>query len=157
MKTTTHFQYNRKQYLIKNLSTTSFQLCNVAGYAVVSVTYNILRFPFKVFYAIFCLFIVKMEESEVEKPICQVLYRQSSLETRLSPVHLSEESSESSDDELKDLASAPRIVDVKMKTPAPNFNQESEKVLQDVKTEEKREEDDGRDDKATAVYLMKSK
>ncbi|XP_068900617.1 beta-parvin [Tenebrio molitor] len=96
-----------------------------------------------------------MEESEVEKPICQVLYRQSSLETRLSPVHLSEESSESSDDELKDLASAPRIVDVKMKTPTPNFNQESKKVLQDVKTEEKREEDDGRDDKATAVYLMK--
>jgi hypothetical protein len=29
--------------------------------------------------------------------------------------------------------------------------------LQDVKTEEKREEDDGRDDKATSVYLMKSK
>jgi hypothetical protein len=37
-------------------------LCNVAGYAVVSVTYSILRFPFKVFYAIFVFLLLKWKK-----------------------------------------------------------------------------------------------
>ncbi|KAJ8970614.1 hypothetical protein NQ314_001149 [Rhamnusium bicolor] len=42
-----------------------------------------------------------MSDDIIEKPECRVLYRQSSLETRLSPVHLSEESNSESDDDEK--------------------------------------------------------
>lgn len=83
-----------------------------------------------------------MEDNIIEKPITQVLYRQSSLETRLSPVHLSEESSDSND-EVENISSKPKIVDVKFKTPFPQ------------RTEEEEEEES--QDKVTPVYLLKGK
>ncbi|XP_015833424.2 beta-parvin isoform X2 [Tribolium castaneum] len=76
-------------------------------------------------------------EEFIEKPPCQILYRQSSLETRLSPVHLSEESSESSDEEVENVNTTPKIVNVKIKTPVEKCNENEEEKL-------------------TAVYLMKS-
>lgn len=51
----------------------------------------------------------------IEKPSCTVLYRQSSLETRLSPIDLSEE--QDSDEEHQCEIINPKIVDVKYKTP----------------------------------------
>ena len=85
-------------------------------------------------------------EDKLERPECQILFRQSSLETRLYPVAPSEESSESSDEEVKTLTSPPKIVDFKMKTPP--------KDTQEQFTPEEKED---KNDKATAVYLMKSK
>lgn len=108
-------------------------------------------------------------EDFIEKPSCQILYRQSSLETRLSPVHLSEESSESSDDEVKNINSVPRIVNVQMKTPqgTKKKNNEEQEVTkesfdnkeQEVKKEDNEEQEVKKEDndKLTAVYLMKSK
>ncbi|KAJ8956973.1 hypothetical protein NQ318_012137 [Aromia moschata] len=52
----------------------------------------------------------------VEKPVSAVLYRQSSLETRLSPVHLSDESDLESSDEEKNTDTNPKIVDYTVKS-----------------------------------------
>lgn len=46
----------------------------------------------------------------VEKPLCNVLYRQSSLETRLSPIHLTDEESSDEEENVE-----PKIVDCKIK------------------------------------------
>lgn len=51
-----------------------------------------------------------MDEDLIEKPICKILYRQSSLETRLSPVNLAEEND--SEDENNCENRNPKIVQV---------------------------------------------
>lgn len=48
-----------------------------------------------------------MDDDIVEKPVQRLLFRQSSLETRLSPVHLSEDSGSDTEE-----VSKPKIVDV---------------------------------------------
>lgn len=53
-------------------------------------------------------------EEQMEKAITQVLYRQSSLETRLSPIADSDISSSSEDDTV----AAPRIIGAKLKANA---------------------------------------
>ncbi|GLV32115.1 parvin [Carabus blaptoides fortunei] len=52
-----------------------------------------------------------MDDDIVEKPVQRLLFRQSSLETRLSPVHLSEDSGSDTED-----VSKPKIVDVVRKS-----------------------------------------
>lgn len=59
-----------------------------------------------------------MSDDFIEKPSCKILYRQSSLETRLSPIHLSEKSSSESEDEgEKNEKVTPKIVEYKSKLP----------------------------------------
>lgn len=56
-----------------------------------------------------------MAEDIVEKPVCKILFRQSSLETRLEPADLSDEnSSDDNDDDEKEL---PKIVNYQFKSP----------------------------------------
>lgn len=62
-----------------------------------------------------------MDEDIVEKPVCNILYRQSSLETRLTPAQLSEE--DSSDDNEDEVSKVPKIIDYKLKTPEPNTDE----------------------------------
>lgn len=57
-----------------------------------------------------------MDGEFLEKPIQKCLYRQSSTETRLSPVHLSEESDDSCDEEIEKICRTPKIVDFVLKT-----------------------------------------
>ncbi|KAK4873373.1 hypothetical protein RN001_015402 [Aquatica leii] len=55
-------------------------------------------------------------EEEIERPIEKVLFRQSSTEQRLSPVHLSEEDSDDAcDEEIAKICRTPKIIDVKLK------------------------------------------
>lgn len=62
-----------------------------------------------------------MEDDIIEKPTERCLYRQSSLETRLSPIHLSEESDSdnSCDEEIEKICRTPKIIDSILK---PNFD-----------------------------------
>lgn len=57
-----------------------------------------------------------MDEDIVERPVCNILYRQSSIETRLSPTHLSDE--DSSDDSVDEVSTAPKVVDYQLKSDA---------------------------------------
>ncbi|KAJ8924807.1 hypothetical protein NQ315_000961 [Exocentrus adspersus] len=77
-----------------------------------------------------------MSDDIIEMPSCRILYRQSSLETRLSPVHLSDASSsdsEQSEGELKERQTVPIIVECKIKEdrerPDLKFKEELSDVL----------------------------
>lgn len=59
-----------------------------------------------------------MAEDIVEKPVCKILFRQSSLETRLEPANLSDENS--SDDNDDDEKERPKIVNYQFKSPTGN-------------------------------------
>ncbi|CAH1155593.1 unnamed protein product [Phaedon cochleariae] len=74
-----------------------------------------------------------MEEEIIEKPSIRNLYRQSSSETRLSPVHLSQEESSDSDDDH----SQPKIVDCTMKTDIQGIYQVKQKDQFKMDLEEK--------------------
>lgn len=77
-----------------------------------------------------------MDEDIVEKPVCSILYRQSSIETRLSPAHLSEE--DSSDDNQDEESTVPKVVDYKLKNVEINSDQadslRDEKFCSDLET-----------------------
>lgn len=55
-----------------------------------------------------------MDDDIEERPVCNILYRQSSIETRLSPVHLSDDGS-SDDDSDDKVSTVPKVVDYKLK------------------------------------------
>lgn len=77
-----------------------------------------------------------MDEDIVEKPVCNILYRQSSIETRLSPAHLSEEGS--SDDNEDEVSRVPKVVDYKLKNVENNADKtdslRDEKICSDLET-----------------------
>lgn len=62
-----------------------------------------------------------MNEDIIEKPVCRILYRQSSLETRLSPINLAEEYD--SEDDIRENRN-PKIIKVVPKLPQKNINNE---------------------------------
>lgn len=57
-----------------------------------------------------------MDDDIIEKPSCKILYRQSSIETRLSPIHLSEDDIDISDASDEEEKTVPKIVKFKLKS-----------------------------------------
>lgn len=77
-----------------------------------------------------------MTDDIIEKPSCKILYRQSSLETRLSPIHLSENSSSESEDEGEKDEKAPKIVECKPKLEKGNDSKNNHKAKVDSQFKE---------------------
>lgn len=82
----------------------------------------------------------------MEKAITQVLYRQSSLETRLSPVPDSDSSLSSEDETI----AAPRVIGVKLKASI-------EKIEPICEAQDQANDENKLDGSETPVYLIKGK